>query len=200
MKPKAVAENDDARMRLLEEGARSYLEATTAIITFEREIQKKCRELLESNIADYSDALRAPEILDSEEIQDWLWPSMEKFDGLSRSVGVAIQGKRFEPFVKWWGTYCTLDWEENDCYASVCEWIGGPWIKSEQLFQTLQKTGVETYNSTSRTGLFHNEKNVGLCQLINVENAQRFEEPLERALLQWIKLWKKIGGLKGVFK
>ena len=200
MAPKPLAGQDDARRHLLEEGTRSYLEATTAIITFEREIQRRCRELLESHIDEYANALQPPEEFDGKEIQDWLSPSTEKFEGVWRSVGAAIQGKRFEPFVRWWGTYITLEWEEQECYASIAEWIGGPWAKSDQLFQRLKKLGELVYDDKTKAGLYHNAKNVGICQVLKAEQAGRFEEPLEQLLQQWIKLWKKVGGLKGVFK
>jgi hypothetical protein len=200
MAPKVIAGHDDARRHLLEEGTRSYPEAMMAIVTFEREIQKKCRELLERYIEDYADALQPPGELTGKEIEGYLWPATEKFDGSYRAVGATIHGKRFEPSVRWWGTYCTLEWEEQKCYASIAEWIGGPRSKSEQFFQRLRMLGVEVYDDNKKAGLYHDDKNVGICQALRAEEAGRFEEPLERLLQQWIELWKKVGGMKNVFK
>lgn len=201
MAPKLGANHDVALAKLLEEGARSYLEAANALINFEREVQKKCRQVLGRHIEDYADALQVPGAFDEKDIEEFLSPSWgEKFDGSWRSVGVSIENKQFEPHVKWWGTYCTLQWEDGECFANISEWIGGPKSRSEELLQRIRKLGIETYVETRSAGHWHFGKELGVCQLITPEEASTFDEPLERLLEQWIKIWNQLGGMKGVFK
>lgn len=190
----------DEDIGLLEEGIRSYLKATTAITAFEREIQSRCREVLETRIEEYSDALKPPGRLVAKEIADFATPAGENFDPEYRGIGVAIQGKRYKPTISWWGTYCTLAWESEGCFLEICEWIGGPRIKSEKLFERMRKLGVEEYDEQNGVGLFHFSKNVGICQRIKAEEAATFDEGLDRLLQRWIGLWKKIGGMKAIFK
>ena len=201
MAHKVPRESNAALTSFFEEGRRSYLEATTAIINFEREVQKKCSEVLERNFDKYVSALQPPTELDKKEIDDYVWPPWgEKFDGSWRSVGVAIRNKQLEPHVKWWETYCTLDWEDGECFAGIAEWIGGPKSKSEQMFERLRKLGVAMYDEKKGAGIYYVEKQIGLSQLIRPEEAGTFDEPLERLVEQWIDLWRKVGGMKGIFK
>src|ERR1700735_1920042 len=101
MEPNSLAVREGPERHLLEEGMRSYLQATAAIVSFEREIQKVCREALERHLDEYVDALQPPGELNAKEIRDYLSPSTEKFDGSWRNVGAAIEGKRFDSTVKW---------------------------------------------------------------------------------------------------
>ena len=187
---------EQAREKLIEEGMRSYLQATTAINAFEREIQKTCRQILENHIEDYADALGLRGALDCKESQGELSTTD---DGLWREVGVAIRGKRFKSYVRWWGVYCTLKWQDQKCYTNVREYYYKS-LESDELFQAMRKTACEIYDKKTEAGLWRAKQGVGLCQVIKAEEASRFEEPLERLLEQWIKLWKKVGGMKGVFK
>jgi hypothetical protein len=51
--------HDQLRKRLLLEGAESYLEAYTALLEYEREVQKKCRRVMQTYLGDYSTAARS---------------------------------------------------------------------------------------------------------------------------------------------
>ncbi|MBM4298715.1 MAG: hypothetical protein FJ143_13335 [Deltaproteobacteria bacterium] len=191
----------DEDIGLLEEGIRSYLKATTAITAFEREIQSRCREVLESQIDEYSSALMPPEPLAAKEIADFAAPAWDKFDPLYRWVGAAIEGKHYKPTISWWGTYCGLEWEAEACYVGVAEWIGGPRIKSEQLFEQMRNLKVvQEFDEQKGAGLYQFQKYVGICQRIKPEEAASLDKELERLMQKWIGLWNKIGGMEAIFK
>jgi hypothetical protein len=44
------------------------------------------------------------------------------------------------------------------------------------------------------------EKEVGISTALRPEEAATFDQALEALSRQWIKLWKKVGGMKKVFK
>ena len=57
MEPVGDQTHEEARRRLLEEGARSYLDAVRALIAYRQEVQKMCRTVLEKHLDDYASAL-----------------------------------------------------------------------------------------------------------------------------------------------
>ena len=69
---------DEARKELLVEGVRSYADAFTALLEFQREVQNKCRAVLRAGIDRYAAALGVQ--LDSREIVDEAWPPPEEWD------------------------------------------------------------------------------------------------------------------------
>jgi hypothetical protein len=179
---------------LLEEGARSYLAAVTAISAFEHEVQKKCRERFSKRLDEYSAALQIQPRLTSTEIQSVIWPSSrEEFDGSWRSVGVAIQGKKIPPSYRWWGMYCSLDWEAEGNYfgVGISEGIA-PAATAGQVFKRFQALNAEVVAIDS--------KEFGMWQTMNVEDVGRFEEILDSLMETWIELWRKVGGMKSVLK
>ena len=70
---------DEARKRLVEQGVPSYLEAVTALIGFQGEVQKQCRTVMEAYVKNYASALKVN--LKSSEIQDVAWPAFAKWEG-----------------------------------------------------------------------------------------------------------------------
>ena len=187
MEPAAQA-HDKARRGFLEEGARSYLKAANAVMEFEREVQERCRKVMERHISDYGLALKVD--LKSSEIQNLIWP--EKWEGTWASVGVRVL-RRDIPGITWWEGYCTLEWGSDDefsCYV-------GEWFPTRKMAMDLfQKFGrVDPDKSVTAS-----DKNVGIAQTLKPEEAPDFEEHMDDLLMKWIKLWKKIGGINAVSK
>src|SRR5947208_14231609 len=83
--------HDEARKQLLREGARSYLEATNALIAYQQEVQKKCREVMARYIDDYAAALKT--VLKATDIENMAWPTFEQWEGDGCSLGVKIDRK-----------------------------------------------------------------------------------------------------------
>ena len=53
-----TTDRDEARKQLLREGARSYLQAATALIEYQREVQKSCQKVMERYVDEYASALK----------------------------------------------------------------------------------------------------------------------------------------------
>ena len=102
--------HDEALKPLLEEGARSYLDAVTALIAFQREVQKKCRKVMAKNLRGYESAMKVR--MTSSEIGDCAWPSFGEWGGDWWSLGVKIARSDI-PGVRWWETYCCLQYESR---------------------------------------------------------------------------------------
>jgi hypothetical protein len=182
-------EQDKARRRLLEEGAGSYLKAANAVVTYQQEVQKKCRKVMERYIGDYGSALKVK--LERTMIEDHAWPKFDAWEGDWTSLGVHVV-RRDIAGIRWWEAYCTLVWQSEDpefcCY--VDEW-----------FPT-RKMATDLCHRFKRLNplVEVSDKEVGIALALKAEEAPDFEERLEDLFQKWIRLWKKTGGLSAAFK
>ena len=182
---------DEARRLLLEEGARSYLDAISALIEFQKEVQKKCRSVMQRHIKDYGAALKIP--LRPSDIQDAAWPKLEKWEGDYWHLGVSIV-RRDIPGVRWWEGYYCLGFEAPN--PGFCCWIGEwyPRKMATHLFRKFRrfhpKASMEVEDG----------KTIWINQRLKPEETSGFEEKLEELLEEWIRLWTKVGGIKEAFK
>jgi hypothetical protein len=185
----ANPEQDKARRRLLEEGARSYLKAANALVTYQQEVQKKCRKVMARYIGDYGSALKVK--LERSMIEDIVWPKFDAWEGDWASVGVRVV-RRDIAGIRWWEAYCSLEWQSEDpefsCYV-------GEWFPTRKMATDLCHR-FERLNPLVEVW----ERNVGIAQTLNPEEAPEFEERLDELFQKWIKLWKKTGGMSAVFK
>src|SRR5262245_29810230 len=181
----ASPHHQEVTKRLLEQGARSYLQAATALLAYEREVQKLCRRAMEAHFDEYVDALAIP--LDLAEIQDGAWEP----DGLEedwRSVGVAIEGKRIPPLKRWWGVYCCLYWDAahpGQFQCGINEWIGGPRKNAEDILRRFRKSNSEVWGEG---------KEIGVCRWLAADAVDDAEDTLGELFKDWIGLWQKVGG------
>jgi hypothetical protein len=189
MVPAGMTEQVEARRRLLEEGARSYLKAANALTMYQQEVQKKCRRVMERHINEYGSALKVDDLKNSV-IEDWAWPKFDKWEGDHASVGVRLVRKDFAS-IRWWEAYCTLEWQSDDpkFYCWVGEWF--PSKMATDLCQEFKRLNPDVK-------LW--DKHVGIAQALKAGEAPEFEERLEDLFQKWIKLWKKTGGMSAVFK
>src|SRR5437667_5697047 len=111
MKPTGNHEYDEARRRLVEEGTPSYLEAVTALIEYQREVQKRCRAVMAKHLDDYASALKVR--LTSGEIQNFAEPSVAKWEGHFWFLGAKIVRKNI-PKIRWWESFLCLGYESGD--------------------------------------------------------------------------------------
>lgn len=188
MQPTDIVPTDDATLRLLQEGAKSYVEAATAVITYQRTVQKKCRAVFERHFDEYAAALGIT--LSKGEIKDQAHPDFEKWTGEQASLGVTMSGWRCYEGVSWWGTSCCLGWDLREAGKPwFGNWVGfwlGPKPFSNAIKTKLQKLGMAEV-----------EEDFGISQNWTVEAVSSFDEGLEELLLLWIRMWTKIGGIKG---
>lgn len=176
---------------LLVEGARSYLEAMTAMVHYQQEIQKRCRGVMAGYLGEYASTLGVG--LESGDIQDMAWPETKQWEGNHASIGARIAKSEVIPGIRWWEAYCCLEWQSEEpkfwCYI-------GEWFPTRKL-----ATGLyERFHRLNAQGLWAGGRDLGICTSVKPEEAGSLEEILEDLALKWIKLWKKVGGMKGFLK
>jgi hypothetical protein len=182
--------HDEGRRQLLEEGVRSYLDAVTALIEFQKEVQSKCRRVLEKHVDDYSAALKLKEPLRKADIKPFVWPKFEKWDGKSWSIG-AYAARRNIFGINYWEAVSALEYETE---AGLLCWTGElyyPVKLAGNLGRRIHRLNPKVLVDGQYCYLQHDLQN---------EEAATFDTPLEALLQQWIRLWKKVGGMKEVFK
>jgi hypothetical protein len=191
MKPaKETKFDNDPTTRLLQEGARTYLEAVTALMEYQKEVQKKCREVLRRHLEDYSAALKVKDQLEEKEIGNWAGPKFEEWAGDWWNLGVHIDRKTPIPTIPGWETCCGLGFEDSQLICFVGELFSTKKIASvlHQHFHRLKPNlKVEPYGIWS-------------YKTIGEDEGGTFDKPLEGVLEEWIQLWKTVGGMEEVFK
>ncbi len=95
MEPGGDQKHEEAQKRLLEEGARSYLDAVSALIAYRQEVQKMCRTVLEKHLDDYSSAIKVR--LETREIRDFASPSFAKWETTGGLWALRLNGKKLRP-------------------------------------------------------------------------------------------------------
>lgn len=185
----APAKQADAKAtrKLLKEGAQSYHEAVTAIIAFQEAVQEKCRKVLESNLAKYASALKVH--LTKGDIENTAWPLYAKWDG-NWGLGAKIF-RRDIPKVRWWSLECHLEYYVGwGLYCSVAEWFPAK----------IAARVYDKFQSLNPKALHDDKYGVWLEAAVKIERVSHFEKPLEVLVKEWTRLWKKVGGIKALFK
>lgn len=187
MNEKTVPSAADA---LLVEGARSYLEAFSALLFYQREVQKKCRDVMTGYLGKYAEALGVA--LGHDEIVETAWPKAPEWDGTYAQLGVKIAKDREIPGIRWWETYCSVQWDSEDPKFSC--WIGEwfPTVKmATDICKSLRRLDVKVTAE---------EKLVYIDMALRPEQGATFDKALIDLSQRWINLWKKAGGMKKVFR
>ena len=128
--------------------------------------------------------------LKMDDIKNVARPELDEWEGDWWTLGVEIVQRKVLPAVRWWGTYCCLSFEESGLNC----WIG-------ESFGT-SKLSADVHQKLRRlnTGVSLDADLLWVQHPLKAEEAASFDEPLDRLLEQWIRLWKKAGGMKEVFK
>jgi hypothetical protein len=178
---------DDATRLLLEEGVRSYLKANAALKAFEQEVCREWRHVLERHLDDYASALRLQQRPKKAQITDAVYRC-----GDWDAVGVKMARKGMLSGVKAWEFYCQLYWDEKEpeCQCYVGDWYY-PRNVAQDVHQRLQDLDDDVWGEGHE---------VGLWQCLEVKNAGKLGENMESLLCRWIKLWKKVGGMKAALQ
>jgi hypothetical protein len=174
---------------LLEEGARSYLEALVAIEAFRRVVRQRCRSVLRDQLSQLSEAV-GPVTLDMDAVKDWETEAGKKTsDGSQVGLGVKIWNPILEQmqvcfyFGLWWS-----QWDE----ASTSSWFGiytGAWVKQRRARMLVQQ--LQHAYPDERVEQF--EGDVSMCRPLGPEGMKSFDQILTELVGKWIKLGKESG-------
>jgi hypothetical protein len=180
--------------RLLEEGAKSYVLANTALVEFRREVQTECRKTFEGQLDALSDALDPGLNLKPRHIVEWPRPSDTIWGGTEAGLGVRIADVR-APDGRRLSLYCGFYWDKQGTesrWFGTYNGIGFTRISyAESLMAALPK--VPRWDVGQERG------DVWLCEQLKPEEAPSFYKKLEESLAAWIGCWKQIqGGLRAI--
>ena len=194
MKPNKKTELDDPRNRLLADGADLYLNAVTALIEYQKEVQKKCREVLKNHIEDYGAAIKPKTQLKTNEIKNGAWPAFDEWDGSWWTLGTHIVRRNVIPAIRWWEMTCCLEYcleyEHSKLICYIGEWYNSRKLAAD-LYQKFHRLNSEVMIDANT---------VWIQAAVDAEERANFDEPLDGLLQEWIRLWKKVGGMKEVFR
>ena len=201
METQDTAENPTTRLltaeqRLLAEGVPAYLDAMVAIQEFRQTVQKRCRQVLRAELADFSRSIGIP--LDVTKIEDYADP-----DGVSDVattdwgawIGVRI---RLQNAGKNVGiAYAALGWSKEHAIADqppVIEvWVAFE-LTDRALFARVWESikQAEPQVESSYDGIIQWYKPVPL------DNIPSFVDILTDLLGEWSRLWQRVGIRLGV--
>lgn len=176
----------DAKLKLLEEGASSYLDALVAIGEFRREIWARSRKILNNRLRELSKAIECK--LSESDVKDHDdysgkdgWVAIEiKFDNGEGGFGISFDRDSSGRSV----AYCTAWFSHStkgDCQKIL---IKCQEIKNRFPYAELKDHGY----------------NVEFREPISSEHMQLFDEKLDNLITVWIQVWQELGGVKKVFK
>jgi hypothetical protein len=173
---------------LLEAGISSYIEAMIALREFRRDIQRTAREVIER---------RMPELMDSigfkryqVSLEGYANPdSLEKgWDGSFAWVAVRLRHSSFHGYFGWL-------WREHgeQLQAGVVATFAPtehPPLRKE-LRSAVRMNCIQNVCETYGT-------EISLWEPLSMNDVKSFGERLDKLINDWIRVWKSVGGLKGL--
>jgi hypothetical protein len=186
---------DQSRLPLLEEGARSYLDALTALTEFQREIRSRWRHTLDTHFREYSEALGVQ--LRADEILPYASPERE-LQGAKAGLGLKLNISASNAVTC--GSYYVVGWELNpDSSVRFDAWVS--MYFSRQDYCKPLPAAVRSFKPEVPVGLEldQDKNNLWLSTRLIPEEMSSFDEKLGGVMHTWIQFWKRIGGLKVLF-
>jgi hypothetical protein len=186
--------HEEARRKLLEEGAKSYVDALTAIVAYQREVQEKCRDVLARNLADYSRSLglEPANYLTQGMIDDHAYPDLKQWDGDTASLGVKMKGTSW-PGLSWWWTLCYLYWDSGE---RDTRWFGVVVeLRLPKRAAAALHTAMVLYPSSE---VYLEGYSVWIQRKLCVSGSADFEGDLEELLGSWIEVLGRVDGLRAI--
>lgn len=177
----------DPECALLEEGAESYVQAVSAIFAFRALVQARCRQVVQKRLKEYSAALGAT--IDPNQIRDYDAPGESKWGDRWASVGVQIRG--FKVGIE---LFHMMGWtkDEDDGTWGVTTGASA-WLQKRAHIELL----AGAFAPHPETPNFWQVPNaLGYSAEIDPRAVSAFDVQLDEVLSHWIKLWKRVGGLK----
>ena len=176
--------NLEDNLEFFTEGLRSYMDAMLALGQFCQEVKKKTDRVLTSNLQELERALGIPLEHQTQEI--YVYPSsLTRCDETEAWVTTRLAVPQFR------AVHFGLAWEEVDSEIALFV-IGGFWFKNAgDRDRAKQAFGGNNDLLEEGGGLYLRER-------LTPKEAASFEKKLENILRNWIELWRRAGGLRGV--
>lgn len=177
---------DEVRQGLLQEGAKSYRDAVTAILEYRREVQKICHDVMTKRLGGFASALKIDGLSPSA-IESLDWPGFKKWDGVEWCLGVRIVREDL-PGLKWWAAYCCLAFQpEHGLYCWFGEWFSRAMIGNVV-------DALKHHDPSLKT----NGEHVWLQDNLSEAEGASFDQKLDGLYTRWVDLREKAGGLAAV--
>lgn len=181
---------DEARRRLLADGASSYLEAIVALAEFRREVLVRSRKVLESRLPELLRAMGVPEKHREIKIKEYSTP-----DEADRKDGWLGEWAWITVYLEFQGleTYLGLCWqsERNGSPTIWASAIIHPW--NREPFRTILAKFKESCGDAVRE-LW--QEDIRLAEQVRPTDLPTFELALERVMGQFIEVWRSTGGVR----
>jgi hypothetical protein len=173
--------------QLLEEGAESYVAAVSAILTFRREVQARCRRVVDKRLREYGGALGAR--VDRSQFADAEWPKAGAWAGDWASVGLEIKkvGKAGVSL------YHNLDWQLGTDGKWTVAANASIWLPFQERVAEL-RDAFRPHPPELTFWEYGDE--MGFTRPVPRTEMATFEVRLDEVFGEWIKLWQRVGGLK----
>jgi hypothetical protein len=173
--------NQEDENAFLQEGARSYVAAKHALETFERDVQAKCRAVVEQRVKADEKSLG----FDVGKLSEYTFYQVESA-GTKAGLGVRVKNIKVTPEIaaEW---YCCLWWEEG-----VRRKLGidiEMWLSDQKVADELRAA------LDPAKGADQDKKYVWLWKELQPDDVASFPDLLDDGLARWSKALKKAGGL-----
>jgi len=189
---------DVNRHALLEEGARSYLEALTALTIFRKDVQSVCRQAIVDRVTEFSQALGVP-MFKAESIVPYATPE-DQFNGSSAYIGVKHKISRRRQSIHGFSSVstCGLSWEPMGQQRWFGCWVGVGFNQRE-IAERLH-AGFQRSKESLPPGiaLDAQKNNVSVSRALKPDDMASLTDCLGEVMVEWIRLWREFGGLKAL--
>lgn len=177
-------EQQKARNELIKEGLESYFQAQLAVQAFEQEIVNQTKAVLERRKDELSKEVGVT--LTNDAIKDFLYPSTvtdDRYVGAQISVGQGAKQLKMSLYL-----YFERD-KDPHVIAQMTVSGSSPGSSIVKACEDLKLPGQEVGHKSRGN-------DVWLHSRITQENSESLEEKADQLIGTWIKVWKRIGGLR----
>jgi hypothetical protein len=167
----------EAESTFLEEGAKTYFEAETAIQAFRELVQSRCRKVVLKHLPDYGAALGKQ--LDGAGVTEFAW---REASGAELGAKIEIGGYNELHHVLGW-----------DPAGKPSVYIGAYLYSYRR--RAFHSARIELIRAEHTLEVFNNDS-IWLYEQLDPADFGLFDIKLDSILIRWIEIWKKVGGVK----
>jgi len=179
----------DPELALLEEGAVSYVPAVGAILAFRALVQSRCRQVVQKRLKEYGAALGVGVVLKADGIRDYQGPGEAKWGADWASVGVELRDVGPADAC----LYHVMGWYRDDDGNWINNVGVSVWLKDAAAVQQLSEAFKR---HAAHMDFWQQHRQLGCSRDLEDGEAATFEVYLDELLVEWIKIWTRVGGFK----